>query len=265
MEQALKALLRDGFILVFNKEELDVVRTAEALQKAGLSQMELTCRVREPLEKLERLKNELPEFCCGAASILDFENTRTAYKGVHPDDPLPSVDELIDAGADYLVSACEFSDKTYAKHRGRLPIIPGCGTVSEIVRQYDLGATCCKLFPASVVGGPKLIKSMDSAIHRLISVIPTGGTDCESIPEYIDTDVLVVGGSFSAIDKYSMQKIVEEQDYQLLAEELKKIKALIDDCRKRKWPALDFETADIDEITRVTGRCFNRDNPHTVR
>ncbi|MHC4302239.1 MAG: hypothetical protein ACYS7Y_33690 [Planctomycetota bacterium] len=45
-------LLRDGLILVFNQDKLDVVETAKALIEAGVNNMEVTCRISRPLEKL---------------------------------------------------------------------------------------------------------------------------------------------------------------------------------------------------------------------
>ena len=257
MKQTLNTLLKDSFVLVFNKEKLDVVKTAEALMEAGFNQMEVTCRVSEPLKKIERLKKELPEFGCGAASLIDFDATRDVYNNANADDPLPSVDDTVNAGADFLVSAGAFSEKTYAKYKSRLPIIPGCGTVSEMLNQFELGATCCKLFPASVIGGPKYIKSVDAALHKIISIIPTGGTNCTNIPQYIEAGVLILGGSFSAIDKAKMQQIQEQQDYDLLASELKSINQLISDCRCDTWPDLDFGNATVDEISQKTGRLFN--------
>jgi len=257
MIQTLKTLLKDGFILVFNKEELDVVRTAEALQKAGFSQMEVTCRVSHPLRKIERLKKELPEFKCGAASLVDFDNAGNLYNKNNPDDPLPSVTEVVEAGADFLVSAGKFRDKTYKRYAGQLPIVPGCGSVSEMLEQFELGANFCKLFPAAVLGGAKYVKAVDSAIHKMISIIPTGGTNFSNIPQYIDNGVLILGGSFSAVDKANLQKVVDEQDYGLLAREFKKIKELITDGRNERWPEIKFEEAGVEEISRQTGRLFN--------
>jgi 2-keto-3-deoxy-6-phosphogluconate aldolase len=65
VKSTITTLLRDGFILVFNQDKLDVVRTAEALIKAGVNNMEVTCRVKTPLEKLSRLRKELPDFVTG--------------------------------------------------------------------------------------------------------------------------------------------------------------------------------------------------------
>jgi len=60
IKSTITTLLRDGFILVFNQDKLDIVKTAEALMKAGVNNMEVTCRINKPLEKLTRLRKELP-------------------------------------------------------------------------------------------------------------------------------------------------------------------------------------------------------------
>ncbi|MHC4361266.1 MAG: bifunctional 4-hydroxy-2-oxoglutarate aldolase/2-dehydro-3-deoxy-phosphogluconate aldolase [Planctomycetota bacterium] len=250
-------LLRDGLILVFNQDKLDVVETAKALIEAGVNNMEVTCRISRPLEKLSRLRGELPDFVVGAASLIDFPEMLDTYNRSHPDDPLPTLEQVVEAGASFLVSAANFRDDSYEKYAGRIAMIPGCGTVTEIVSQFSKGANLCKIFPARQLGGPAYVKAIDPAIHKTISLVPTGGTNAENIPDYIDAGVLVLGGSFSMIDKAAMKKIVEEQNYGLLAEELKKTKLLIDRTRADKWPDVDFATASIEQISKVTGRNFN--------
>lgn len=90
-----------------------------------------------------------------------------------------------------------------------------------------------KVFPAEQLGGHAFIKAIDPAIHKTISLIPTDGTNQRNIPDYIYAGVLVLGGSFSMIDNEVFQKIKQEQNYKLLAEELKKIKQLINNLRKK--------------------------------
>ena len=63
------------------------------------------------------------------------------------------------------------------------------------------------------------------------------------------------------IDKAIMKKIIDEQDYDLLAEQLGKIKQLIDKWRTEKWPDIDFASASVEQISRITGRNFNLDLP----
>jgi len=269
IKSTITTLLRDGFILVFNQDKLDVVKTAEALIKAGINNMEVTCRINQPLEKLKRLRKELGDFAAGSASIIDAPTMLDVYNKANPQDPLPSVGQIVDAGACYLVSAINFSDASFKKYAGQIPIIPGCGSATEVVSQFSKGANLCKIFPAKQLGGPGFVKAIDPAIHKTISLVPTGGTNPGNIPDYIDAGVLVLGGSFSMIDpatpglmrpavgRDTMKKIIDEQDYNLLAEELTRIKQLIDRLRAEKYPDINFATASIEQISRSTGRNFN--------
>lgn len=257
IKTTVQVLIRDGFILVFTEDRLDIVKTAQSLLEAGIGNMEVTCRIKKPLEKLKRLGKELPEFVAGAASLIDYPEMLNIANRNNTDNLLPSVDDVVEAGAHYLVSAVNFRKATYEKYAGKVAIIPGCGSATEIVTQFSMGANLCKVFPAKELGGPAFIKAVDPAIHKLISLVPTGGTNAQNIPDYIDAGVLVLGGSFSAIDKPVFAKIVEQQDYKLLAGELKKTKELIDQKRSQKWPKLDFAKASIEQISKVTGRNFN--------
>jgi 2-keto-3-deoxy-6-phosphogluconate aldolase len=257
IKDTITTLLKDGFILVFNQNKLDIVRTAEALMKAGVNNMEVTCRINKPLEKLSRLRKELGDFAAGSASLIDSPAMLDVYNKTHPQDPLPSLQEVADAGACYLVSAINFRDESFEKFAGKLPIIPGCGSVTEVVGQFSKGANLCKIFPAKQLGGPGFIKAIDPAIHKTISLVPTGGTNPTNIPDYIDAGVLVLGGSFSMIEKATMKKIIDEQDYNLLAKELAIIKHLIDTLRLEKYPDINFTADSIEQISRSTGRNFN--------
>jgi 2-dehydro-3-deoxyphosphogluconate aldolase/(4S)-4-hydroxy-2-oxoglutarate aldolase len=257
IESTITTLLKDGFILVFNQDKLDVVKTAEALIKAGINNMEVTCRINKPLEKLSRLRKELPGFAAGVASLIDWPEMLDVYNKANPKDLLPSVAQAVDSGACYLVSAVNFSDASFEKFAGQIPSIPGCSSATEIVSQFSKGANLCKIFPAKQLGGPAFVKAIDPAIHKAISIVPTGGTNPGNIPDYIDVGVLVLGGSFSMIEKATMKKIIDEQDYGLLAEELTKIKRLIDKSRAEKYPDIDFATASVEQVSRTTGRNFN--------
>ena len=257
VKTAITTLLRDGFILVFNQDRLDIVKTAEALIEAGIANMEVTCRISRPLEKLARLRKELPDFVAGCASLIDSPGMLELYNQAHPDDPLPTLAQVVDAGACYLVSAINFSDTGFRTFAGKVAMIPGCGSATEVVTQFARGANLCKIFPAKQLGGPAFVKAIDPALHKTISLVPTGGTNAANIPDYIDAGVLVLGGSFSMIDKATMQKIIDEQDYKLLARELAAIKQLIDRHRSETYPDLDLPGASLEQISGITGRVFN--------
>lgn len=257
IRRTITILLQDGFILVFNLDKLDVVKTAEALLKAGVRNMEVTCRISRPLEKIRQLRKALPEFVLGAASLIDSPGMLAAFNRTHSRDPLPSVDQVAEEGVDFLVSAANFRPQTFEKYSGKIAMIPGCGTTSEIINQFGMGATFCKLFPAKNLGGPEYIQAIDPAIHKLVSIVPTGGTDMNNIKSYISAGVLVLGASFSMMDKATLAEITDMQDYNLLSREMARIHQAIADARREKWPRIDFSTADAESISRTTGRSFN--------
>jgi 2-dehydro-3-deoxyphosphogluconate aldolase/(4S)-4-hydroxy-2-oxoglutarate aldolase len=259
IKAVITTLLRDGFILVFNQDKLDIVRTAEALRTAGVNNMEVTCRISKPLEKLARLRKELPDFVAGSASLIDWPGMLEVYNQAHPDDPLPTLARVVKAGACYLVSAVNFSDDGFRQFAGRVAMIPGCGSATEVVTQFAKGANLCKIFPARELGGPAFVEAIDPALHKTISLVPTGGTNAGNIPDYINAGVLVLGGSFSMIEKATMQRIIAEQDYRLLARGLEAVKRQIDEARARKYPGFDFAKASLAEISEKTGRNFNVD------
>lgn len=255
--ETLTTVVRDGFILVYNSETLDIVETARALQRAGINNMEVTCRISDAAAKLRRLKQAEPAFKAGAASLLDYPVTRERYNARRPGKGLPDIAEMVEAGADYLVSAVGFRAETYARYAATLPMVPGCATGTEVLTQYELGASFCKLFPASLVGGVKWLDAVEPAIHRIISIMPTGGVTVESIPGLAASGTLVFGGSFSMIPKDTLAAIEATKDYDLLASEFAKVKAVIDASRAAKYPKLNFKTATVAEIEAVTGRDFN--------
>lgn len=252
----LNVLLRDGFILVFNQPKLDIVKTAEALVAAGIGNMEVTCRIPQPLDAMRRLRSAMPEFVIGAASLVDSPAFLDRYAQANAADPIPSVEEVVDAGVDYLVSAGAFRGETYKRFADRLIFMPGCGTVSEITTQFSLGANLVKVFPASQLGGVKFVTAVDAPLHKFVPLVPTGGTNAENIPDYIAAGVLVVGGSFSAIDPDALQQAIDG-DYTNLTAELARCKALVDDHRRLAQPDIDWATVTTQQVAAATGRYFN--------
>ncbi len=257
VSSVITTLLRDGFILVFNQNKLDIVKTAQAVRAAGINNMEVTCRIRRPLEALARVREALPDFAAGMASIIDSPKMLQRYNQSHADDPLPSVEQVVEAGASYLVSAGNFRQESFTAFSGKVPLIPGCGTVNEIIDQYAKGANLCKVFPAQQLGGPGFIKAIDAPIHKMISLVPMGGTKTATMPEYIQVGVLIVGGSFSMISRDTLETIIAKKDYDLLTQELNTIKEQIDQARQQVYPDLDFAHASLEQIRQITGRDFN--------
>jgi Entner-Doudoroff aldolase len=255
-ERTLNTLLQDGFILVFNQPKLDIVKTAESLVAAGIRNMEVTCRIPQPLDAMRTLRKAMPDFVIGAASLVDSPGFLDRYAQANADDPIPSVAQVVDVGVDYLVSAGAFRAETYDAFGNDLVYMPGCGTVSEITTQFSLGANLVKVFPAKQLGAVGFVKGVDAPLHKFVPLVPTGGTDAENIPDYIAAGVLVVGGSFSAVTPDAITQAVA-RDFAALTSELARLKSLVDEHRAAAHPTLDFTHATVADISAATGRCFN--------
>lgn len=177
------AIERDRIVPVFNDDDLDVtLRVADILFANGFSILEFTNRSAAALSTFERvvprLGENLPDMTVGAGSISGAEAAR-AYT---------------DSGATFVVGpATSEAVATVCSDRG-VPYMPGCGTLTEILRGHQMGSEIVKLFPASIVGGPQFLAAVRAPCPD-IKVMPTGGIDPspESLAEWFRAGAVGVG------------------------------------------------------------------------
>ena len=75
-------------------------------------------------------------------------------------------------------------------------IIPGCVTPTEIECALKHGLNILKFFPASLFGGVKGCKALNSP-YRMVKFIPTGGVDIENLAEYANKPYIhAIGGGW---------------------------------------------------------------------
>ena len=83
----------------------------------------------------------------------------------------------------------------------QIPTLPGAATVSEAMELMNSGFRVAKFFPASEIGGIKMLKSIASVLQE-IAFCPTGGISAENFREYLGlSNVACVGGSWVAPKK----------------------------------------------------------------
>jgi len=82
------------------------------------------------------------------------------------------------------------------------------------------------VFPADGVGGPDYIKAVKAPLPQ-IDLIPTGGVDINTAPQFIKAGATAVGAGSSLIDK----KLVKEGNYSALAQRTKDFLKAIRDAR----------------------------------
>ncbi len=211
-EIIISRIKQQGFLPLFFYADkhvcIDVVKT---LYEAGVTVIEFTNRGENALENFKAIaavkKHSMPNLLLAAGTI------KTANEA----------NEFIAAGADFLISPMFDAEVCAAAHAQKILWAPGCMTPTEIHTAQKAGCNFIKLFPGNVLG-----PSFLSGIKELFSGIdfmPTGGVDAtkESIGAWFNARVCAVGMGSKLIDK----KILEDKNYELLAQRIKVIQEII--------------------------------------
>ena len=181
MSQLLNSLRNNRIVpLVQSNDSTTALKISEALIKGGLNVLEVVLRTDKALNCLEAIVKEFPQAHVGAGTVLNADQCQ----------------EAIRRGADFIVSpGLNLSSIKVAQASG-IPILPGIATATELQKAFNLGLHTVKLFPASLVGGPKILKAF-SSVFRDMQFMPTGGVNPDNLLEYLSIpSVLACGGSW---------------------------------------------------------------------
>ncbi len=173
--------------VVRGKTQQEAIDYMNACLKGGVTALELTYSIPNVCELIKEW-SEHKEALIGVGSVL---NGKMAY-------------DAIQAGAKYVVSP-GYSDEinTVCKSSGIL-YLPGCMTVTEIMKAMDNGNKMIKLFPGDLFG-PKFVKAIKAPIPH-VEIMPTGGVTVDNVKEWFENGVSCVGAGGSLI-KGSLEDI----------------------------------------------------------
>lgn len=183
-------------VIVLDKVE-DAVPVARALQKGGITAVEITLRTPVALDCIKAIKRECPDLITGAGTLVNERN----------------VEQVAEAGVDFAVSPGMTERLVKKAQECGVKLLPGVATCSEILQGMELGLSCFKLFPATAVGGLPLLKSINGPLPQAV-FCPTGGLTVEDFDQYLALpNVACVGGSWlvpkSAVDAKNWQAITD--------------------------------------------------------
>jgi 2-dehydro-3-deoxyphosphogluconate aldolase/(4S)-4-hydroxy-2-oxoglutarate aldolase len=168
-------------VMVINQLD-QAVPLAKALVDGGLKVLEITLRTPVALDAIRKIKAEVPGAIVGAGTIINTETLQQA----------------IDAGAEFIVSPGVTDSVIDAAIASGVPILPGVITPSEVMKLLEKGITAMKFFPAEAAGGIPMLKSIGAPLPQVI-FCPTGGVNPKNAPEYLAlSNVACVGGSWMA-------------------------------------------------------------------
>jgi len=156
------------------------LKISEALIEGGLNVLEVVLRTDAALDCLEAIAKEFPNAHVGAGTVLSADQSK----------------EVIRRGANFIVSPGLDAASVDVANDADLPILPGVSTATELQQAWNMGLRTVKMFPASLVGGPKMLKAL-SSVFRDVRFMPTGGVSPGNLRDYLDVPaVLACGGSW---------------------------------------------------------------------
>jgi 2-dehydro-3-deoxyphosphogluconate aldolase/(4S)-4-hydroxy-2-oxoglutarate aldolase len=159
-----------------NSEE-EAINISKACTDGGVKAIEVTFTVPGADSVIKALKKAIPadKLIVGAGSVLDPETARAA----------------ILAGAEYIVSPGFDLETAKLCNRYQIPYMPGCMTITEIIRAMEAGCDIVKLFPGSLPG-PSYVKAVKGPLPQ-VNIMPTGGVNLNNVKDWINAGVVAVG------------------------------------------------------------------------
>jgi 2-dehydro-3-deoxyphosphogluconate aldolase/(4S)-4-hydroxy-2-oxoglutarate aldolase len=181
-QQVLTKMTDSGLVAVVRaKDAEEAFKITDACIEGGCSSIELTFTVPGAHKVIEALASKYtPEqMLLGAGTVLDSETARMA----------------ILSGANFVVSPGFNEDAAKLCNRYQVPYLPGCMTITEVLRAMECGADIVKIFPGDLFG-PRIIKDIKGPLPHA-KMMPTGGVDTENVGEWIKAGAVAVGAGSS--------------------------------------------------------------------
>ncbi|AGA86537.1 bifunctional 4-hydroxy-2-oxoglutarate aldolase/2-dehydro-3-deoxy-phosphogluconate aldolase [Stutzerimonas stutzeri] len=173
-------------VITIGSEE-QILPLADALAAGGLRTLEITLRSSHGLTAIRRLREERPDLCVGAGTVLDRR----------------MMDEVEATGAQFIVTPGSTREILEAGVSCSVPLLPGISSASDLMEGYALGYRRFKLFPAEVCGGVAALKALGGPFAD-VRFCPTGGVTAANAASYLALpNVMCVGGTWM-IDSTSL-------------------------------------------------------------
>jgi 2-dehydro-3-deoxyphosphogluconate aldolase/(4S)-4-hydroxy-2-oxoglutarate aldolase len=190
-EKALGKIREVGLVPIVRAPSAeDALLAAEAIVAGNIGILEITMTIPNAIQVIEKVAHKFGDkLLLGAGTILDTETGRAALL----------------AGAEFIVTPALNLQVIELARRYSKPIMPGALTPTEVVTAWQAGADIVKIFPCGPVGGAKYIKALKGPFPQ-IELIPTGGVNLETTPDFIKAGAAAVAVGGELIDLKSLRE-----------------------------------------------------------
>jgi 2-dehydro-3-deoxyphosphogluconate aldolase/(4S)-4-hydroxy-2-oxoglutarate aldolase len=202
-DQVLAFIRGVGIVPIIRTSSVEsAIKSVEAVYNGGIRAAEITMTVPGAIQALEKVADKFGDkIVLGAGTVLDPETARICML----------------AGAQFFVTPALNVKTVEMARRYSKAICPGALTPTEVVTAWDAGADVVKVFPCGNVGGPKYIKALKGPLPQ-IEMIPTGGVNLETTPEFLKAGACAVAVGGELVDA----KLVKAGEYGKIEELAKK-------------------------------------------
>ena len=183
--------------LVVPDDPESAIKTTRALMAGGLSVVEVVLRTPAAVDCLAEVVKAVPEAIVGAGTVLSEQHA----------------EQVVQAGAQFIVSPGLYEPVVRFAQAQDLPVFPGITTPSEAQNAWNMGLRALKFFPASLAGGPAMLKAIGS-VFKDVKFMPTGGVSAANLGDYLALpNVLACGGSW-----LTPKAAIAEDNYQIITD-----------------------------------------------
>jgi 2-dehydro-3-deoxyphosphogalactonate aldolase len=155
----------------------EVISIAQALEKAGVTILEVPLNSPRPYESISILSSQFGNrMLVGAGTLTDPRQ----------------VEEVANAGGRLIVTPHAHLPVVRAAKQAGLLAFPGFFNPTEAFALLDAGADAIKLFPAEVLG-PAMLKAIRAVLPKHTLIIPVGGVDSSNVGTWLTAGAAGLG------------------------------------------------------------------------
>lgn len=203
-QDALSRIARHGVLPVVEINTVeDATRLLGALIGGGLPAAEITLRTPAGLDAIRALRRSHPDALIGAGTVRSVRDAQ----------------RVIEADAQFVVSAVTDPDVIAVCHAAGVPIVPGACTPNELAAAARAGASVVKFFPAQAMGGTGFLKALAGPFPD-VRFLPSGGVSPANIAQYLRLPqvlacgaswmvdpALIAGGRFDRVEELAREAV----------------------------------------------------------
>jgi len=202
----MKLLANRIIAIVRTKESAQAGRVVYALAAGKIKAIEISLTTPDAQVVLAHiLSDKRRDFLIGAGTALDLATCRA----------------LIKKGIDFIVSPVVDKQIIELCRKGKVAVVPGAFTPTEIWQAWRWGADLIKVFPVSL-GGPQYIRDLATPLPK-VPLLATGNINLNNVREYLSAGATAVAVGSALIDP----KALANNDFNTITETARRFVELV--------------------------------------